>query len=293
MDGSVVTFTASDSIYELYAEKGKLIVNELIDLVKLPYFRSFFRDRYGNIFNTLDNQQYAIVGCVWSPSDNTYHTIELLQDSPKDTYWLSINGITYIEYLEDNQQKKGYFDENGDIQEIAEGGFYPFRDYNSGNMGEAAKDQFRYYTYLEGNNLYMVMVQYGLEYPLIQSGVEDIKFKNDEWIEFTEKGNPVYLIYSINRDGILSISMDSSVMYVLTNKAFYSIDFLSKSGKIISDNYFQYKKFWNLGPIGFELQVLDENGNTISVLIDKDGKEIHKEISDYCDYDHFSLSPLN
>ena len=232
MDG-VVTFTASDSIYELYAEKGELIVNKLIDLVELPYFRSYFRDRYGNIFNTLDNQQYTIVGSVWSPSDKKYHKIELLQDSPKDTYWLSINGITYIEYLdENNQQKKGFFDENGVIQEIPDGGFYPFRDYNSGNMGEAAKDHFKYYTYKEGNNLYMVMVQYGLEYPLIQSGVEDIKFENDDWIVFTEKGNPVYLIGSINREGILSISMDSSVMYVLTNKAFYSIDFLSKNGKI-------------------------------------------------------------
>ena len=83
------------------------------------------------------------------------------------------------------------------------------------------------------------------------------------------------------------------MMYILTNSGFYSIDFVSMSGEEIHTGYQRYKSFWDLGPIGFELQVLDENGNTISVLIDKEGKEVHKEISDYCDYDHFSLSPLN
>ena len=229
MDGSIVTFTASGSIYELYAEDGQLIVNELIDLADFPYFHSFFRDRYGNIFNTLDNQQsYTVAGWMWTPSDKTYHTIELLQDSPKETYWLSINGITYIEYIdEDNQQKKGFFDGNGDIQEIPEGGFYPFGgDYISGNMGEAARDQFRYFTYQDGNTLYWMMVQYGRGiYPMIQSNVREIKFEDKEWIEFTERGPVIDLIYTINEEGIRIISMDGPIMYILTNKAFYSIDF--------------------------------------------------------------------
>ena len=297
MDGSVVTFTASDSIYELSAEKGMLNVNELIDLTDYPDFRSFFRDRYGNIYSTLDNQQsYTVVGCMWTPSDKTYHEIELLPDCPRYTYRLSINGITYIEYLdEDNQQKKGFFDENGDIQEIPEGGFYPFGgDYISGNMGEAERDQFRYFTYQNGNTLYWMMVQYGRGvYPMIQSNVREIKFEDKERIAFTERGPVIDLIPTINEEGIRTISMAGPIMYILTNKAFYSIDFPSRNAKVLSNKYFPYKNFWDLGPIGFELQVLDENGNTLSVLINKEGKEIQKEISDYCKYDHFSLSPLN
>ena len=297
MDGRVVTFTASDSIYELYPGKDELIVNELIDLTDYPYFRSYFRDRYGNIFNTLDNQQsYTVVGCMWTPSDKTYHEIELLPDCPRYSYWLSINGITYIEYLdEENQQKKGCFDENGVIQEIPEGGFYPSGgDYISGNMGEAERDQFRYFTYQDGNTLYWMMVQYDRGvYPMIQSNVREIKFEDKEWIEFTERGPVIDLIPTINEEGIRTISMAGPIMYILTNKAFYSIDFPSRNAKVLSNKYFPYENFWDLGPIGFELQVLDENGNTLSVLIDKNGNEINKEISDYCVYDHFSLSPLN
>ena len=115
----------------------------------------------------------------------------------------------------------------------------------------------------------------------------------EDGVKFTQKGSVIDIIDVINNDGITSISVDGPMMYILTNSGFYSIDFVSMSGEEIHTGYQRYESFWDLGPIGFELQVLDENGNTLSVLIDKNGNEINKEISDYCGYDHFSLSPLN
>ena len=158
-------------------------------------------------------------------------------------------------------------------------------------MGEYAKDQFEYYTYKNDQDIYIIGVHNNRDKKVLFSSVRRIHF--EDGVEFTQKGSVIDIIDVINNDGITSISVDGQMMYILTNSGFYYIDFVSMSGDEINTGYQRYKSFWDLGPIGFELQVLDKYGNTLSVLIDKEGNEINKEISDYWHYDHFSLSPLN
>ena len=287
MDGSVVTFTASDSIYELYAEKGKLIVNELIDLNKFPDFRSFFRDRYENIFSVLDQPGASDSFGHIRKKDGTFDSIELNPENPEETYWLAINGVVYQE----DESSRYYYNEAGELQIISADGFYPDRDDFPGNMGDYERNQFEYYTYENSQDFYIIGVHPHDYKKVLYSSVRYIHFDSD--VKFTQTGSNIPVIEEINSDGITSVSLDGQMMYILTNSGFYSIDFVNKSGEEINTGYQRYESFWDLGPIGFELQVLDENGNTLSVLIDKNGNEINKEISDYCGYDHFSLSPLN
>ena len=159
-------------------------------------------------------------------------------------------------------------------------------------MGEYARDQFDYYTFADGKDFYIIGAHHYNNKKVFYSSVRHILFEDD--IRFTQKGSTISVIDEINDNGITSISLDGKMMYILTDRGLYSIDFAAMDGKgIHTDKYVRYISFWDLGPIGFELQVLDESGNTVSVLIDKNGNEISKEISDYCDYDHFSLSPLH
>ena len=158
-------------------------------------------------------------------------------------------------------------------------------------MGDYERNQFEYYTYENSQDFYIIGVHPHDYKKVLYSSVRHIHFDSD--VKFTQTGSNIPVIEEINSDGITSVSLDGQMMYILTNSGFYSIDFVNKSGEEINTGYQRYKSFWDLGPIGFELQVLDENGNTLSVLIDKNGNEINKEISDYCGYDHFSLSLLN
>ena len=169
MDGNTVTFTASGSIYELYAEDGQLIVNELIDLAKFPDFRSFFRDRYGNIFSVLDQPgASASVGYI-RKSNGSFGSIELNDGNPSSTYWLAINGVVY---QEDGDSKYCY-DEAGELQEILEGGFYPqYPDDFPGNMGEYERDQFDYYTFADGKDFYIIGAHHYKNKKVFYSSVE-------------------------------------------------------------------------------------------------------------------------
>ena len=222
-------------------------------------------------------------------SNGSFGSIELNDGNPSSTYWLAINGVVY---QEDGDSKYCY-DEAGELQEILEGGFYPqYPDDFPGNMGEYERDQFDYYTFADGKDFYIIGAHHYKNKKVFYSSVRHILFKDD--ISFTQKGSTIPVIDEINDNGITSISLDGKMMYILTDRGLYSIDFVAMAGnKIHTDKYVRYISFWDLGPIGFELQVLDERGNTVSVLIDKEGNELSKEISDYCDYDHFSLSPLH